>query len=132
MNINIRGKETELKFGIKFALEMDKMHVFDNGVGEVSMGLLYHMENIKLRGSKASLILVLLTAARTTLNDETITEDDIYNAIDEQEDYSLFFEQSKEYLWNLSVVQSSLKEMQLMTQRVIEMNQAVEKEQQKK
>lgn len=132
MKLTIKNQETELKFGIKFALEMDKLYTYDNGIGEVATGLLYHVENIQLRASKSSLVLILLVAARTTLKDNSITEDDICDAIDMVGDFDSFFEQSKTTLSNLSVVQSSRKEaMELMerTKQALELSKEQEKQQ---
>lgn len=113
MNITIKDKDIELRFGVGFVRDMDKrVERTEQGV-EFQLGLALAIEKIKATGSMDALLEVVQSAIK---HEGEYTIEEIESAIDAmpEEEQALFLENLQTRLSKAPVVQNSLKKLEDM------------------
>lgn len=108
MKIVLKDKEVELKFGVGFVRELDKLREIDNGKGiKFGAGLMLVLPMLKTL-DPAALADVLLASAKATAKFK-VSQSDVDNWVDEQANLEAVFDDVNEELTKSNAVKPILK-----------------------
>lgn len=110
MDFKINDKDVKLNFGVKFVAELDEREMYSSEGIEFGMGLILTKEKLAMGKFDA-----LANVIECALHRESVTIDEVYEAIDEygeENDLEVLFKKIEEELKNSNAVRATTARME--------------------